>query len=397
MAKQKTQIKQHIWWHSRLVLVFASILLLSAITAQTISKAYAVSYEFEGTSVRLIDHDKTAPADGKSTIKFTVEFFGYKCTEPDYRGVYIIYPQPEFCNDDLGTDYGPVTGTVARTNAESPFSGNATVTGTINSNGFSGNLTGGTSLGHPHHQVIYPGSDGRITLSLTSTVAESKHVHVDNGNITDPNSIEFDVSFSAVPGLAPKAANPNAPPPSSAAGSQAKIIPLEAYTVVTDSTQLLKPASITLNSKIISQSDTKHHVDEDEGVVISGTAAPNALVTLYIFSDPVVVNVTADTNGVWSHTIRDLPAGDHHVETEISDPATKTKTKRINLASFRIVSSTSTATSKDNTSVATVSRVPTAVIGSSTVLLAVLVCFLLSRHNAFAHIFHRNHKKNKRK
>lgn len=386
--KKRKKTTQLLWWHGRLAVVLGALLVISIFAVHTISDAYAESYEFEETSVRLISYDKSAPADGKTAIRFTVEFFGYKCSRPDWRGVYILYPRPEYCNDSNGEDYGPSTGTVVRTNADSPYSGNATTTGTINSNGFGSNLTGGKSIGHPHHQVIYPGPDGRITLHLTSTVAEKKHIHVDNGNISDPNSIEFDVTFTQVAGVKPVPVNPNAPPPSSALGSTPQLIPVGEPSETTETEKLLKIATVRVNDIPISKNNQKQEIQHSKDIVLSGTAAPNAVVTLYIFSDPQVTTVTADANGLWSYTVKGLVTGDHHVETEVLDPATNTKTKRINLTSFRIVSASGESLpSQDTDSIQRQPKLSPFFIIVIAILLTSAVSFILSRHPASAHIF----------
>lgn len=49
-------------------------------------------------------------------------------------------------------------------------------------------------------------------------------------------------------------------------------------------------------------------------IVFSGTALPNSIVTLYIFSTPIVVTVKADANGEWTYTLdHELEDGEHNV------------------------------------------------------------------------------------
>lgn len=59
---------------------------------------------------------------------------------------------------------------------------------------------------------------------------------------------------------------------------------------------------------------------EDEKVVLlfSGTAAPNSLVLLYIFSDPLVLTTSANENGEWTYVLEDpIEPGDHEVYTVV--------------------------------------------------------------------------------
>jgi hypothetical protein len=53
---------------------------------------------------------------------------------------------------------------------------------------------------------------------------------------------------------------------------------------------------------------------------ITGTAMPNSFVTLYIFSEPIVVMVKTNSLGEWSYTLdKELPDGTHHVVSAITD------------------------------------------------------------------------------
>ena len=50
----------------------------------------------------------------------------------------------------------------------------------------------------------------------------------------------------------------------------------------------------------------------------TGRALPNSYVTLYIFSDPIVVTVKADASGEWTYTLdKELPNGSHQVVSAI--------------------------------------------------------------------------------
>ncbi len=53
---------------------------------------------------------------------------------------------------------------------------------------------------------------------------------------------------------------------------------------------------------------------------LSGKAQPNSFVTVYIFSEPIVVTVKADATGAWTYTLeKELPDGTHHVYSAITD------------------------------------------------------------------------------
>ncbi len=55
-------------------------------------------------------------------------------------------------------------------------------------------------------------------------------------------------------------------------------------------------------------------------LVLTGVALPNSFVTLYIFSEPIVVRVKADASGAWVYTLdQELPDGSHEVVSAITD------------------------------------------------------------------------------
>ena len=56
-------------------------------------------------------------------------------------------------------------------------------------------------------------------------------------------------------------------------------------------------------------------------LTLSGTAVPNSIVDIYIFSDPIVVSTTADANGNWSYELYyHLPEGNHKAYTIVDHP-----------------------------------------------------------------------------
>ncbi len=55
-------------------------------------------------------------------------------------------------------------------------------------------------------------------------------------------------------------------------------------------------------------------------VKISGNAPANSFITLFIFSDPIVVTVKSDESGAWTYTLdKELPDGTHQVVSAITD------------------------------------------------------------------------------
>ncbi len=59
-------------------------------------------------------------------------------------------------------------------------------------------------------------------------------------------------------------------------------------------------------------------------ILFKGKAKPNSIVTLYIFSDPIVVTIKADKNGDWQYTLdKPLERGDHKAYIVIQDEKTQ--------------------------------------------------------------------------
>ncbi len=64
------------------------------------------------------------------------------------------------------------------------------------------------------------------------------------------------------------------------------------------------------------------------GVSISGKALPNSFITLYIYSDPIVVTVKTDEDGNWSYILdKELEDGNHEVYAAVTDNTGKITSK----------------------------------------------------------------------
>lgn len=63
---------------------------------------------------------------------------------------------------------------------------------------------------------------------------------------------------------------------------------------------------------------------ESAELELAGTALPNSMVTLYIYSDPIVVTVQADNDGNWYYVLgKELEAGEHRVYATVTDSTGK--------------------------------------------------------------------------
>lgn len=105
--------------------------------------------------------------------------------------------------------------------------------------------------------------------------------------------------------------------------------------------QTAKPAApviSTVNSTQLPDSKTSSQIiRKGEQITFSGTAAANATIKLYIYSDdPITAETTADGDGNWSYTLADqLAVGDHRVEAETIDASGNTS-DRTEIAKFSV-------------------------------------------------------------
>jgi hypothetical protein len=113
-----------------------------------------------------------------------------------------------------------------------------------------------------------------------------------------------------------------------------------------------------------------------EGVlVLGGKTFANAVVELTIHSTPRTATVTADGDGVWTYTVKDLEAGDHRVEAKVMDPATKKTSEVIELAKFSVMGTAVAQTAPPITTSETAksSNPLLAILSISFIVLAVIV------------------------
>lgn len=60
--------------------------------------------------------------------------------------------------------------------------------------------------------------------------------------------------------------------------------------------------------------------DGKKATRFSGKALPNMFITLYIYSDPIIVTVKTDADGNWTYDLdKELPDGDHEIYVAVTD------------------------------------------------------------------------------
>lgn len=76
------------------------------------------------------------------------------------------------------------------------------------------------------------------------------------------------------------------------------------------------------------------NMSNEEGIKLEGKGLPNSFVTLYIYSNPIVLTVKTDSEGNWSYILdKDLEDGEHEVYVAVTDNLGKI-TKKSNPIAF---------------------------------------------------------------
>jgi hypothetical protein len=97
----------------------------------------------------------------------------------------------------------------------------------------------------------------------------------------------------------------------------------------------VKLSQLSVDGKALGKADTVV-VPQDQALELTGTTVPHGKIMLYIFSEPQTATVAADEQGNWRYRIVGLTQGEHHIEAEVTDPATGTTTQRQNLLSIAV-------------------------------------------------------------
>lgn len=149
---------------------------------------------------------------------------------------------------------------------------------------------------------------------------------------TDPKSIDTDhdgVSDGDEIALRTNPRTKTVPPPFAGAtmtetsASAVSLRALENNPLISGMTdkKLLKVNEVIVTGSATSTlSSEPHERARVPRLTFNGTALPNSFVTLYIFSEPIVVMVKTNPLGEWSYTLdKELPDGSHQVISAITD------------------------------------------------------------------------------
>lgn len=84
---------------------------------------------------------------------------------------------------------------------------------------------------------------------------------------------------------------------------------------------VIKKEILSVTGVTVVDNDTKNKASQnDVKLQFRGKSLPNSYVTIFIFSDPIVVTIKTDPSGAWVYTLdKNLPDGSHQVMTAITD------------------------------------------------------------------------------
>ncbi|HEX8762136.1 MAG TPA: Ig-like domain-containing protein [Candidatus Saccharimonadales bacterium] len=167
------------------------------------------------------------------------------------------------------------------------------------------------------------GDDGKVQFTVMSASAGTRQVTVSSSYPAENGPQSVSLTFKSVtvaPAPKPKTAAPK-PTPAPAPVPDPPKTP-EAATLQIDGQDVVDKNNIT--------------VESNKPFELKGKTVANGVVKLYIFSTPREAVVTADAEGNWAYTLEGLEPGSHHVEAEVTDPATQKTSTRGTLVSFTV-------------------------------------------------------------
>jgi hypothetical protein len=221
-------------------------------------------------------------------------------------------------------------------------------------------------------------ASGNAHVTLSSSVAESKTVKVLDPQSNDAVKATVAVTFTAAPSATPKSVSTTTPKPTPAASALA---------VPAAPTAAIKVGSLTVKP------DEIPTIKSGQPVSLSGETVANGVITVYVFSEPKKYTVTADKDGNWSYIVSGLEPGEHHVEAEVTDPATGKTSLRAQVLAFKIiktVSPTVAAAQKTNVNSHNKLAVASEALGAACALVGLVLAYLWKfRRNTFDSLFHR--------
>ncbi|HEX8763225.1 MAG TPA: Ig-like domain-containing protein [Candidatus Saccharimonadales bacterium] len=271
-----------------------------------LSTAYAAGGGPDWPAVSLTANKTTATTN--DTITVTARFFLYVCKLTYQSGEPITQSRPEGCDQY----FGGTSGQTIDYPHSCPFPDG--IVATLVTTGDAVTLSKGTICGNGSDTFTIKSSAAgakTVTVALSSTVYTGS-------NRSGPT---LGVNFTAPVAAKPKVVTP-APAPAPAPVVEKPAAPTVA-TIMVDDNEIKTGEEVSLTTS--------------QPLVLSGKTVANGKVALWVFSEPKLYETTADAQGNWSVSVKDLPEGSHHAEVEVTNPANGQKSDRTKLLDFKVV------------------------------------------------------------
>ena len=287
------------------LLAFSSLLLLAA-SSFSPAKVLADFFVLAPYIVTASPENTSALANGEDEITMHIHVTGYKCAATNAWAI-----STSECNDGSeAIAYDAARPVWVRFNSQSA----------------------GESI-DVSAEPFWTDGDGNGTVSLKSSTIQTASVQFfvagadSNYASSDTITIRFDD---------PEETSPDPPASSSAPSSRTSGGSSKAAIGTTaDAPKDISLSTIEYQGQSLSDFD-KATFALGEDITLRGTTQPNAIVTLYIHSDPQTVSFPADAEGKWAYVITGLEPGEHSVEADFRASQDAAPSDRKLLAHFTI-------------------------------------------------------------
>ncbi len=144
----------------------------------------------------------------------------------------------------------------------------------------------------------------QITLSLGSV-----RLSVANNPLTAPPHTSSLPPNTALPQSSSRPTTTNNNPPINK--QETKTVPISSIKDITFSSEF-NPAMIQSSPQVVIEKVENTKQKNETVLTLKGKATPNQVITILIFSNPIVVTVKTDANGVWTYNLdKPLSPGEH--------------------------------------------------------------------------------------
>lgn len=196
------------------------------------------------------------------------------------------------------------------------------------------------------NDVVSTDASGNAYITLTSSVAETKTLNAYfPTNVSEGGKIGTATTTINAPAQNSTTTTPKQPAASTTSKPAAPA-------------EVAPPSALAPDIKIdglLVKSEDKPVIKDNKPIALSGKTVANGVVNIYIFSEPKKYTTSADKDGNWSYEVAGLPPGDHHIEAEVTDPATGKTSPRTQVLAFSVekdasVTQAANAQKSENTS-----------------------------------------------